>query len=119
MDDFKIIARLLAAIRASEGNPVFNPALVDERVLNTAESKRDILAVKLQKAGYIEGLFVVDDVDNQAVPHVIWERSKPCVTISGLEWMESSAPLKKAIQEVKGTAVELAAKVVSNTLMGM
>ena len=36
-DDFKVIARLLAAIRASEESPVFDTALVDEKVLKTTE----------------------------------------------------------------------------------
>ena len=58
MDDFKVIARLLAAIRASEGSPMFDVALVDEKVLKTTAANRDLLAVKLQKAGYIEGLAV-------------------------------------------------------------
>ena len=49
MDDFKVIARLLAAIRASGESPVFDVALVDEKILKTTAANRDLLAVKLQK----------------------------------------------------------------------
>ena len=94
MDDFKVMARLLAAIRASEESPVFDVALIDEKVLKTTAVNRDLLAVKLQKAGYIEGLTIIDDVDNQKVPHVAWEKSKPAVTLKGLTWMQENEILR-------------------------
>lgn len=51
MDDFKIITRLLAAIRAGEDETVFPLALISEGALHTTEQRRDSLARKLQKAG--------------------------------------------------------------------
>ena len=38
-----------------------------------------LLVAKLQRAGYIEGLAVIDGVSNQAAPFVAWDRSKPAV----------------------------------------
>ena len=114
MDDFKVMARLLAAIRASEESPVFDVALIDEKVLKTTDVNRDSLAVKLQKAGYIEGLVIIDDVGNQKVPYVAWEKSKPAVTLEGLTWMQENKPLRKAINELKDDGISVAAKAVSN-----
>ena len=107
MDDFKVMARLLAAIRASEESPVFDVALIDEKVLKTTAVNRDLLAVKLQKAGYIEGLVIIDD-------YVAWEKSKPAVTLEGLTWMQENKPLRKAINELKDDGISVAAKAVSN-----
>ena len=119
MDDFKIIARLLAAIKASEESPVFDVALVDEKVLRTTAVKRDILAVKLQKAGHIEGLVIIDDVDNQKVPFVAWNVSKPYITLEGLTWMETNEPLRKAVKEVKESGISFAAAMVNNIIQRM
>ena len=114
MDDFKVIARLLAAIRASEESLVFDVALVDEKVLKTTAANRDLLAVKLQKAGYIEGLTVIDDVDNQGAPFVAWDHSKPAVTLEGMTWMQTNEPLRKAVKELKSAGTSAAAQIVSN-----
>ena len=119
MDDFKVMARMLAAIRASEESPVFDVALIDEKVLKTTDVNRDLLAVKLQKAGYIEGLVTIDDVDSQKVPYVAWGKSKPAVTLEGLTWMQENETLRKAIKELKDDGISAAAKVVSNYIQKM
>lgn len=119
MDDFKIIARLLAAVRAGEGKAAFNCALVDEQAIKAPNEKRDALAIKLQKAGYLEGLFIVDDVDSQPHPVVLWEYSRPAVTLAGLEYTETNAPLRKALQEIKSGAVAAAAQTVAKVLTNM
>ena len=119
MDDFKVIARLLAAVRSCERQPSFNCALVDEKNMKAPAAKRDNLAIKLQKAGLIEGLFIVNDVGNQTVPAVMWEYSHPAVTLAGLEYIETNAPLRKALQELKDTGVSLAAQTIANTLANM
>ena len=75
MDDFKIIARVLAAIRAGEGQSTFNCALVDEKVVRAPIEKRDALAIKLQNEGLIDGLFVVDDVDKRRAAEWIFQKS--------------------------------------------
>lgn len=114
MKDFKVIVRLLAAIRAGEGG-VFNVALVDERVLKTTEAERDALACKLQREGYITGLYIIETLD--AGPDtVLWEQSRPAVTIKGLELMQTSEPLRKAAAELKSAAVQTAAALVANEI---
>lgn len=109
-DDFKVMVRLLSAIRASEEKPVFDPLLIDEKVVKTTAEHRDSLAVKLQKAGYIEGLFVLDGIDNMTKPVVLWNNSHPSVTISGLEYIRTSEPLRKAAQEIKEIGISVAAQ---------
>ena len=93
--------------------------LVDEKVLKTTDVNRDILAVKLQKAGYIEGLVIIDDVDNQKFPHVAWGKSKPAVTLEGLTWVQENEPLRKAIKELKDDGISVATQVVSNYIQKM
>lgn len=112
MEDFKIIVRLLAAIQASEESPVFNTALVDAKVLHTTEAKRDGLAIKLQKAGYIEGLITTEDIDN-APDAVLWGMSKPSVTLAGLEYMQENSAVRKAVDELKQTGIQIAAQTVA------
>ncbi len=119
MDDFKIIARLLAAVRSCEGQPTFNCALIDEKNVKAPAAKRDNLAIKLQKAGLIEGLFIVDGIDSQTAPAVMWEYSHPAVTLAGLEYIETNAPLRKALQEIKDAGIALAAQTIANTLANM
>lgn len=118
MEDFKIMARLLAAIRAGENSPAFNTALVDERVLKTTAENRDALARKLAKAGYIDGLYIIETLD-EGPDTILWEESRPEVTMKGLEFMQQSEPLHKAIQELKSVAVQTAAAVIANQLSKM
>lgn len=119
MDDFKIIARLLAAVRVGEGQKVFDCALVDEKVMKAPAAKRDSLDIKLQKEGLIDGLFVVDDIDNHPFPVVMWEYSHPTVTLAGLEYIETNSALKKALQELKEAGISVAAQAVANVITNM
>lgn len=119
MDDYKIIARVLAAIRAGEGQATFNCALVDEKVVKAPAAKRDVLAIKLQKEGLVDGLFVVDDIDNQPFPVVMWEYSHPTVTLAGLEYIDTNSALKKALQEMKEAGISFAAQAVANVITNM
>lgn len=117
MNDLKAIVKIMAAIRASETKPVFDQALVSQEVLKVDEQTRDILAVKLQKAGYVEGLMVVDDIDNQSVPYIFWNNSKPSVTLAGIEYMQENAAFRKAAAEVKQDALAVASTVLSNVII--
>jgi len=119
MDDFKLIARLLAAIRAGETEAVFNMALVNEKVLKATAGQRDAMAIKLQKAGYIDGLWIEEDVDNQRKPVILWSASNPSVTLSGLEYIRNCHPLQKAIREMKNAGISAASRMLENTLFGM
>ncbi len=113
MDDFKVMARLLAAIRAAEENPPFSPALVSPKALKTTEAKRDLLAIKLQKAGYIEGVWVEGGIDNLERPVVLWNASHPEITLKGLEYIADNQVLRKAGREIIGIGENIAAKAVA------
>lgn len=47
MDDFKAMAKVLAAVKGGEELPVFNVALVSEEVLGMPEAERDKAALRL------------------------------------------------------------------------
>lgn len=119
MDDFKIIAQLLAAVRIGEGQKVFNCALVDEKVIKAPAAKRDSLAIKLQKEGLIAGLFVLDDIDNQPYPAVMWEYSHPEITLAGLEYIQTNSALKSALRELKDIGVTVAAQAIAAAISTM
>lgn len=112
-DDFKVMARLLGAIRANEEKPVFDPLCVDEKVMCTTAAHRDALAIKLQKAGYIEGVFILDGIDNMPRPVVLWNNSHPSITIAGLEFIRTSEPLRKAGQAILEIGIAVASQAVS------
>ena len=117
MDDFKIIARLLAAIYAINEKGQMNVALVDPRVLRTTAEKRDNIALMLESEGYIAGLRKIEGIDGQEKTIILWEHSMPNITIKGLEYMDSNDALKKAVQEMKDAAISLAAQTVSNIIL--
>jgi len=56
MDDFKAMAKVLAAVKGGEELPVFNMALVSEEALGMPEAERDKAALRLYENGYIDGL---------------------------------------------------------------
>lgn len=106
MNDFKVIARLLGAIRSCEGGP-FNVAAVSPEALGTTERQRDVLAVKLQNAGKISGLITTEDIDNAPLM-VLWEQSSPEVTLEGLEYIATCDPLKSAAKELVAASTSAA-----------
>lgn len=116
MNDFKLIVRLMAAIEAGEEAPVFSCALIDEKTLKTTSNQRDRMALKLQKAGYIDGLYIVDDLDNMQIPVIMWEYSNPTVTLSGLQYMQENSAFKKAAQELKDAGISLASQTIANII---
>ena len=118
-DQLKLMARLLAAVRTGEGAVPFNVALVDPSVLRCTAGERDRMALKLRKEGYIDGLFVIDGIDNARADLIRWDLSEPEVTVSGLVFMDENEPLKKAFREISDAAVDVAAQAVANTINGM
>ena len=111
MNDFKVMVRLLLAIQKSEENPPFTSALVSEKALKANSKTRDLLAMKLQNAGYIEGLITTEDIDNAPV-EVLWSNSKPAITLEGLKYMATNKPLNKAVKEMKEIGTDIAAKTI-------
>ena len=115
-NDMHTMARILAAIRANEGNLVFNTSLVDEKIIKADAKTRDWIALQLQKEGYIEGLFVIDDIDNMERPYIMWDASTPHLTIKGIEFINENQPLRKAMKEIKDVGVAVASQTLSNTI---
>lgn len=101
MEDFKAIAKILSAIRACERNRSVNQYSFAPECLGMDEGLRDMLIVKLQKAGYIEGFNIIEGIDGQQYPIVNIEKSVPMITLSGLTFMAENDPLQKAIREMK------------------
>lgn len=116
MDEFKLIVRLLAAIKAGEDKPDFNCALVDEKSLKAIPAERDRMAQKLQKAGYIEGLYIIDDVDNQTASVILWQNSHPSVTLAGLQYIRENSAVRKAAQEIKDAGIAVASQAIANVI---
>lgn len=102
MDDFKLIAKLLRGIRKSEmGEPFLAldllPMYKDENgnkiIPPEAVKWLSALALKLQKAGYIEGLLTDKHFG------VGWQCSTPKVTLAGLEYMATSPLILRALND--------------------
>lgn len=95
--DMDIIVKLLIAIRESEKEPAFDPKCVGERAVGTDGQNRDTLAIKLKNEGYITGLITTEDTDNVKLHKVLWEHSRPAVTLAGIEYMSENRAFKKAL----------------------
>lgn len=119
MTDTKTIVRILAAVRVEQGRPVFNVSTVSEQVLRTDEATRDRLALMLQKEGYIDGLYIIDGIDNVAQPFIHWPASHPALTMKGTEYIENNSAARKAIEEIKQAGISAAAQIVANAIMEM
>ena len=114
MNDFKVMANILAAVRQCEHDRQMNLSYYDLEVLKTDEITRDSIVAKLQKDGYVEGFFVIDDIDNQQYPYVVWNRSAPRITIKGLTFIEENKPLKKAMEAIRHTLLGVATNKLSS-----
>lgn len=64
--------------------------------------QRDLLAVKLQRAGKVSGLMTAEDVGNAPLT-VLWGQSRPEVTLDGLEYLAECEPLRKAARAAPRT----------------
>lgn len=116
MDDFKAMAKVLAAVKGGEGLPVFNMALVSKEALAMPETERDKAALRLYENGYIDGLQIIDGIDRQRAPFIYWPGAKPSVTLKGLEYMEECKPLKRAFKALRDTGTQIAAQVIANEI---
>lgn len=101
MEDFTVIALMLAAVREGELHPPFSAAYVDERVLSTTEANRDRLVIKLAENGFVDGLVI-----DAASASVLWERSNPKMTRDGTRYFQSCKIPRKMGRKLKedGTA---------------
>ena len=102
MEDFRIIYRILKAI--VEYEKAEEPSLLyfePERLKTTAEN-RDRLILKLVDAGYIKGIYTIDDIDGQTKPVIIWNRSTPTITVEGMQYLEENSMMRKVANALKG-----------------
>ena len=119
MREMKLIAMLLAAIKAGENNAAFNISLIDPAVLNTDEKTRDRIAVLLQDEGYIKGLLVIDGIDNMQESIIRWGESKPSITLKGYEYIATNDALRSTLKELKKASLGIAATLVNNAVCNM
>ena len=116
MNDFRLMARILSAVKVCEHERKMNMTLFDVNVLKTDEATRDSIVVKLQESGYVKGFVIIDDMDNQAYPAVVYNSSNPRITIEGMTFIAENQPLKKAIEELKNAACNAASGILSNSI---
>ena len=102
MDDFRIIYRILKQIRSMELSEEPCDTFLDPEILKTTAPKRDNLVLKLLDSGYITGIRIIDGIDGQRMPHILWASSRPSVTLQGLEYLEENSMMKKAKDLAKG-----------------
>ena len=96
MEEFRVIYRLLKAVAAYERAEEKSLLWFEPDRLRTTVRERDRLAVKLLRAGYIAGLNVLDDIDNQMAPVVLWNASRPEITLAGMEYLEENSLMRRA-----------------------
>ena len=117
MDDFKVMARILAAVKECEHAREMNPTMFDTKLLKADEATRDSLIVKLQRDGYVEGFCIIDDIDGHPYPVVLIEKSVPNITIKGLTFIEENKPLKKMIETLKKEIWDVAKRGLAHGIM--
>lgn len=99
MDDMKLIVKILGLIREMEKTGEYNSAVFSEKCLKCPQRQIDTLALKLKKAGYIDGLITTEDIDNCGNT-ILWQYSSPEVTLSGIEYMNENSAFKKAKEQL-------------------
>ncbi len=115
MDKFKDMAKLLAAIECGQAGEVFNEACVTEEALCMTERQRDDAALLLYNNGYIDGLRIIDGIDGQRRPYIMWSFSNPTITLKGYEFIDESQPLKKAFKALREVSIAAATQLIANT----
>lgn len=98
MDDMKLIVKILGLIREQEKEGVYNAIVFSEECLKCPQRQIDTLALKLKKAGYIDGLLTTEDINN-CENMVLWQHSKPEITLSGIEYMNENSAFRKAKEQ--------------------
>lgn len=115
MDDMKLIVKILGLIREMEKTGEYNPAVFSEKCLKCPQRQIDTLALKLKKAGYIDGLITTEDIDNCGNT-ILWQYSSPEVTLSGIEYMNENSAFKKAKEQLAELGVTGASAMASSLL---
>lgn len=103
MDNFNVIYRILKSLEAAMDYDEFDMGMISPEKLGVTQNRWIALITQLVKSGYIDGISVSASADD--VPTV--SVSNPCVTIQGLEYLESNGFMKKAANFTKGIKEEI------------
>lgn len=103
MNSMKLIVKIMGLVSEQEKSREYNPNVFNTHCLGCPQSEIDGIAIKLQNAGYIEGLMTTEDIDN-ADDSVLWAYSRPTVTIKGIEYMETNNAFNKVKSNLKSAA---------------
>lgn len=115
MNSMKLIVKILGLVSEQEKAKKYNPNVFTSHCLGCQQSEIDGIAMKLQNAGYIEGLMTTEDIDN-ADDAVLWACSHPAVTIAGIEYMETNSAFNKVKGDMR-TAMQIGANAAANALL--
>lgn len=101
MSDFKIIYKLLKALRDAMDCEQFDMQRVAPEVLGVSKERLEALLLLLANEGYITGLKTVQ-FDGMMHPKVMLSMSRPQITLKGLEYLEENSLMNKAAALLRG-----------------
>lgn len=99
MEDFRIIYRILKLLQQSMDFEDFDSEGFTAERFGTNPNRFQALLIQLQRAGYIEGLDIVQYIRQ---PEHIEPPMQPKITLKGLEYLQENSMMKKAAAFAKG-----------------
>lgn len=99
MEDFRIIYRILKFLQQSMDFEEFDSENFTAERFGTNPNRFQALLIQLQKAGYIEGLNIVQYIRQ---PVSIQPPMRPSITLKGLEYLQENSLMKQAAAFAKG-----------------
>lgn len=99
MEDFRIIYRILKFLQQSMDFEDFDSEGFNAERFGTNPNRFQALLIQLQRAGYIEGLDIVQYIRQ---PERIEPPMHPKITLKGLEYLQENSMMKQAAAFAKG-----------------
>nr|DAE36091.1 MAG TPA: YjcQ protein [Caudoviricetes sp.] len=99
MEDFRIIYRILKLLQQSMDFEDFDSEGFNAGRFGTNPNRFQALLIQLQRAGYIEGLDIVQYIRQ---PEHIEPPMHPKITLKGLEYLQENSMMKQAAAFAKG-----------------
>lgn len=99
MEDFRIIYRILKFLQQSMDFEELDSEGFHAERFGTNSNRFQALLIQLQRAGYIEGLDIVQYIRQ---PEYIEPPMHPKITLKGLEYLQENSLMKKAAALAKG-----------------
>lgn len=100
MNNFDIIYKILRVFELAMDYDAPNEADYSAERFGISKNRWVCLLDMLAKNGYIEGIKVQKTVDGSKIISIC----NPCITLSGLEYLEENSIMNKACKAVKGIA---------------